>query len=322
MTATPFASWRVQAASLAHRPWTAALLTAPPGLQLGDFTMSLAAGLLCQSPLGEDRAEACGVCQSCHWVAQGQHPDLRWVRPAALEDEEGAEEEGAAPESPEPKEKKLSREIRIDQIRELADFSQLSSHRGGVRIAVIGPVEALNTASANALLKGLEEPSEGMRYLLYGERLQGVPATVLSRCRRVTLTAPLSTVTDVRLGQAAGEGPQEWLLPLLRSGRLDALAWAERAGKAPVRPAIEWLSLWLLDLQRGLTELPPLTFSGSHEAPIRRQVQWLSAQPDAPRRLSDAQTRLQGFLAHADHPLNPRLRFESVFVSLQEVFPT
>ena len=157
-------NWLEQSRGLAERPWTAALLTAPPGLGLGEFAVNLAAGLLCSAPLGSYRHEACGVCQSCQWVAQGQHPDLRWVRPAALE--ETAEEEGASEAGSDGKEKRLSKEIRIDQVRELSGFSQLSSHRGGVRIAVIGPVESLNVSSANALLKGLEEPAEGMRYLL------------------------------------------------------------------------------------------------------------------------------------------------------------
>jgi DNA polymerase-3 subunit delta' len=184
---------------------------------------------------------------------------------------------------------------------------------------VIGPVEALNFVSANALLKGLEEPAEGMRYLLYGERLQGVPATILSRCRRLFLSAPQRAVTEARLDQP--EGPSDWLLPLLSQGRLDPQAWAERAGKAPVRPVLEWLSLWLLDLQRLRAGLEPNTFS-EQSAALHRQLRWLQNQPLAGQALADAQHRLQSFLGHADHPLNPRLRYENLFVSLQDVFPT
>jgi DNA polymerase-3 subunit delta' len=309
--------WLEQAQGLAQRPWTAALLTAPPGLGLGDFAVNLAAGLLCGSPQGAHRAEACGVCQSCQWVAQGQHPDLRWVRPAALE--ETPEEEGVSDEGAESKEKKLSKEIRIDQVRELSGFTQLSSHRGGVRIAVIGPVESLNVSSANALLKGLEEPAEGMRYLLYGERLQGVPATILSRCRRVALSAPAAAVTAARIAQP--DGPQDWLLPLLAQGRLDAMGWADRAGKAPVRPVLEWLSLWLLDVHRMLSGLEPMTFAAQRSG-LERHVNWVRTQPQPAQRLADAQSRLQSYLAHADHPLNPRLLYESVFISLQDAFPS
>jgi len=310
-------AWQAQSSSLAQRPWSAALLTAPAGLGLGEFAVSLAAGLLCQSPQGPDRHLACGACQSCLWAAEGQHPDLRWVRPAALEgaeEEQGSEEEGS-----EPKDKKLSREIRVDQIRELTSFSQLSSHRGGLRIAVIGPVETLNFVSANALLKGLEEPAEGMRYLLFGERLQGVPATILSRCRRLALAAPQSAVSEARRAQP--ENPSEWLLPLLAQGRLDPLAWAERAGKSPVRPVLEWLSLWLLDLQRLQTGLEPVSF-GDQAGSLGRQLRWLQAQPHSARTLAEAQSRLQSVLGHADHPLNPRLRYENLFFSLQDVFPS
>ena len=310
-------NWLEQSRGLAERPWTAALLTAPPGLGLGDFAVNLAAGLLCSAPLGSYRHEACGVCQSCQWVAQGQHPDLRWVRPAALE--ETAEEEGAGEEGSDGKEKRLSKEIRIDQVRELSGFSQLSSHRGGVRIAVIGPVESLNVSSANALLKGLEEPAEGMRYLLYGERLQGVPATILSRCRRLALSASSEAVTAARIAQP--DGPQAWLFPLLVQSRLDAMGWADRAGKAPVRPVLEWLSLWLLDVHRMLAGLEPMTFAAERSG-LDRHVAWIRAQPQPAQRLAEAQSRLRSYLAHADHPLNPRLLFESVFISLQDVFPS
>src|SRR5260364_327335 len=50
-----------------------------------------------------------------------------------------------------------SAEIKIEQVRALIDFCSLSAHRGGRRVVVLAPAESLNAASANALLKTLEE---------------------------------------------------------------------------------------------------------------------------------------------------------------------
>jgi len=47
--------------------------------------------------------------------------------------------------------------IDVNQVRELADFINLTSHRGGARVVTIHPAEALNVNAANALLKSLEE---------------------------------------------------------------------------------------------------------------------------------------------------------------------
>ena len=48
--------------------------------------------------------------------------------------------------------------IKIDQIRAVADFIALTTHRAGYRVLLIHPAEALHPAAANALLKTLEEP--------------------------------------------------------------------------------------------------------------------------------------------------------------------
>ena len=50
------------------------------------------------------------------------------------------------------------RQIRIEQVRELAAELALTSHAGGYKVAVLSPADALNRFAANALLKTLEEP--------------------------------------------------------------------------------------------------------------------------------------------------------------------
>jgi DNA polymerase-3 subunit delta' len=134
----------------------------------------------------------CGVCAGCRRAAGVQHPDLTVLAP--IED---------------------SRQIRIEQVRELiADFS-LTSHQGGYKVAILSPADALNRAAANALLKTLEEPTPGTLLILVATTPSRLPATLLSRCQRIPVRAP-----------ARGEAVA-WLQSLRGSadwgGALDAL---------------------------------------------------------------------------------------------------
>jgi DNA polymerase-3 subunit delta' len=296
-----FEAWWEAAQSLRDRDFGAALLVAPPGLGVGEFSVGVAAGLLCHGQ--QPNAAPCGTCPSCKWVEEGQHPDFRWIRPAseqAADDDAGSEaEEGPS---------SASDEIRIDQIRGLSTFVQTSAHRGGHRVAVIGPVERLNHAAANALLKSLEEPTEGLHYILYGERLQGVPATILSRCRRLNLSAPSAMVASQRAAQAHQLG---WLVGLLSEPRLQPMAWAERAATAGDSPAvIGLLQLWLSDVIRLRMGLPVQHFPESHSA-LAAHAQASPHQSLAT--LSDGQALLLQRSRQARHPLNPRLFMETVF---------
>ncbi|MDP1707612.1 MAG: DNA polymerase III subunit delta' [Gammaproteobacteria bacterium] len=153
--------------------------------------------LLCTRPGPE--GQACQVCDACHWFQAGTHPDYRLLAPA---------EEGRA--------------ILIDQIRELNAYFALKSHHGGYKIAVIEPADSMNGAAANALLKTLEEPAPYTLLLLITQRPSRLPATVRSRCQRLTITPP----------------PAQQALPWLRE-RLDTAADAALlltlAGGAPLR---------------------------------------------------------------------------------------
>ena len=89
----------------------ALLLAGPAGIGKHAFAQATAARLLCESPTVKG---ACGACPSCHWLAGGNHPDFRYLRPESEFEAEG--------EAPAGEKKKASRQIRIEQIRELEDF--------------------------------------------------------------------------------------------------------------------------------------------------------------------------------------------------------
>lgn len=169
--------------------------------------------LLCET--AEAARKPCGTCDGCRWFIAGSHPDLRRVEPEALAKEvpEGEEEAPARRAKP-------SIEIKIEQVRGLADFLNLGSHRGGLRVALVHPAEDMNGHAANALLKGLEEPPAGAVFLLVSHRPARLLPTIRSRC--VPLPVPLP--------------PREAALTWLAAqGVPDAARWLAFAGGAPLR---------------------------------------------------------------------------------------
>ncbi|MEZ5740496.1 MAG: hypothetical protein R3E68_14295 [Burkholderiaceae bacterium] len=81
--------------------------------------------------------------------------------------------------------RKPSREIKIDQLRQIGGFLAVSSHRNGWRIVLIHPADAMNHVTANALLKTLEEPGERTLLMLVTDHPDQLPATIRSRCSQV-----------------------------------------------------------------------------------------------------------------------------------------
>jgi DNA polymerase-3 subunit delta' len=174
----------------------ALLLHEAPGAG-GEWLATWAAQLvLCR----EGKPAPCGACLACRRVAALQHPDLGWVRP--LED---------------------SRQIRIEQVRDLAAELALTSHAGGYKVGVLSPADALNRFAANALLKTLEEPPPRTLLMLVASQPSRLPATILSRCQRLRVRAPARAVSVAWLTATRGAGDWE--------GALDAI------GEAPMLAA-------------------------------------------------------------------------------------
>jgi len=158
----------------------------------GDWLANWAATLA----LCTNKAEApCGRCDGCKRVANQQHPDFTQVIPT--ED---------------------SKQLRIEQVRELAAELALTSHQGGYKVGLLSPADSLNRFAANALLKTLEEPPPRTLLILVVTQPSRLPATVLSRCQRLRITAPTRVEAVEWLQSARGAG--DW------SGVLDVLGEA------------------------------------------------------------------------------------------------
>ena len=146
-----------------------------------DFALELSRSLLCHSPI---ETHACGTCSSCNWFKEMHHPDFRFISP---------EDADTSEDAPKKKSTKKS-QISVAQIRQLIDYLSLSSHQvDHHRVILISPAETLNIASANALLKMLEEPPANTLFLLVSNQPQRLLATITSRCQTIDMPLPSKT---------------------------------------------------------------------------------------------------------------------------------
>ncbi len=320
----------------------ALLLHGQAGIGKLHFAQHLAQGLLCEAP--RETGEPCGACPACNWFIQGNHPDYRAVAPEALAAEVGVG--GAAPPDEKSdaddgkKTRTPSKEIKIEQVRALLDFCGLGSHRGGERVVLVYPAEALNAAAANALLKTLEEPPAGVVFLLVSARIDRLLPTIVSRCRQWPMPTPPA---DVASRWLAGQGVQEAAALLAEAGgaplsalalatdenralrdfalkqlaagpECDAFACGEALQKLPVPVVLGWLQRWLYDLLAERTARRPRYFPAA-AGELERCASRVDANAFA--RYLRTVTRER---AVENHPLNARLVYEALFIGYRDVF--
>lgn len=317
----------------------AILFYGPAGIGKADFIEAFAQALLCENVRPD--GHACGECASCGWFAQGNHPDYRRVRPEALEDEAPpAEGEEAGDADKKGKSKTASKDIKIEQVRALADFMNISTHRQGLRVVVLYPAEALNMPASNALLKTLEEPPPGTVFLLASNGLDRLLPTILSRCRKFALPMPdhaqalawleAQGVQDAdgwlreqggaplaALNQAETGSREELdaLLQILAQPSVDAaLRAADKLSKAPLASLVAWQQRWLYDVFS-------YKLSGTirYYPRYRQQLANLAGRVHTAR-LMQAIKATNERRAVADHPLSPKLFVEDMLLDYEKGF--
>jgi DNA polymerase-3 subunit delta' len=133
----------------------ALLLIGPRHTGVLSFAYRFIATVLCHDEL----SRPCGVCFSCVNIQQGTHPDVYEITHELN-----------------------SGSIKIEQVRELQQRVYQTPH-SEYRFVLIHPVDQLNNASANALLKIIEEPPKQVVFILIAEQ-NTVSPTLLSRCQR------------------------------------------------------------------------------------------------------------------------------------------
>ncbi|RKR02810.1 DNA polymerase III subunit delta' [Maricaulis maris] len=88
------------------------------------------------------------------------------------------------------KRKRWRGEITVEEARRAPHFFEMSSGGGGWRVCIVDSADDMNNNAANALLKTLEEPPHRGVLFLVTHTPGRLPATIRSRCRRLSLRAP------------------------------------------------------------------------------------------------------------------------------------
>lgn len=107
------------------------------------------------------------------------------------------------------KTKKHFSEIRSEDVRKAVHMFQQTASEGGYRIVILDCAEDLNSTSANALLKMIEEPPERSLFLIISHQPNRILPTIRSRCRMLLLQPLSQTECKVALqGFVAGVDEQ------------------------------------------------------------------------------------------------------------------
>ena len=206
------------------------LLQGPSGLGQFELALELVRAWLCDAPTPHG---ACGQCGSCHAVAVHTHADLCVLMPETVMLALGWPLPEKAQAEIDDKKRKPSREIRVEAMRDAVEFCQRTSARGRGKAVLVYPAEQMNTITANALLKTLEEPPGDTRFVLASEAAHLLLPTIRSRCLGHTLHWP-DEAQALQWLQAQGLAPEVAQAQLRAAGgrAQDALAQAQ-AGRSP-----------------------------------------------------------------------------------------
>lgn len=272
-----------------------------------------------QMALCEDAGRApCGSCGGCTLFLAGNHPDLR-----VIEIEEKATY------------------IKVDQIRELCAALTLRSFRGGGKVGIIDPADRMNINANNALLKTLEEPSEGALLLLCASRSDQLPRTIVSRCLRIRIVTPsmqaavawldgqerrddwptllaLAAGAPFKALELAGAGVGDLAREMLATlagvpvAAIDPLGLAEAWSRDRPAERLAWLEQWLED---GIRARAPGSDAVNNKRDFRLPSPGSSLNIRAAFALLD---RIREARALLEGSLNTQLLIEDLLVGLAE----
>ena len=150
-------------------------------------------------------------------MISGSHSDYRYIR-------RSPDENGKTPQF-----------ISVDSIRKMNHFFELKASERGFRVAIVDAVDELNTNSANALLKTLEEPPERSLIILIHHGSRAILPTIRSRCVRLKFQPLTDEDLKRTLPDDSKNDVMKFFLPLSDGspGRLQNYIQADPEGSLP-----------------------------------------------------------------------------------------
>lgn len=297
----------------------ALLLHGAQGVGQFELALTLAQAWLCEAAAGASRP--CGICASCRLVQAHSHPDLLVLLPEALQEPLGWGGADGDESAERAAKTKPSQEIKVEAVRAAVAFAQTTSARGRVKVVVLHPAERINAIAANTLLKTLEEPAGGARFVLSCAAPDALLPTIRSRCQSVAMALPSQAqavewlagqgVGDAAVMLAAAGGQPQEALAWARQG-IDAALWTRlpalvRQGQA--QPFAAWPLPRVIDALQKLCHDAACVAAGA--APRYFPPASIAAGVQAGA-LTEWMRELNRIARRAEHPWNAGLLVESL----------
>lgn len=150
------------------------LFAGPEGVGKELTAIGFAQALACREKPGE----GCGECSTCSRISRRGHPDVNWVMPQEEMIARGLAARSEFSATP-------SREIRVEQIRQLRERLALRPLEAPAKVAILVCADQMNAQAQNAFLKTLEEPPPGSVLILIASSPDLLLPTIRSRCSKI-----------------------------------------------------------------------------------------------------------------------------------------
>lgn len=202
------------------------LFTGPAGSNKTAAAYAFAQAILCKD-------NGCRTCDDCRRIERRKHPDVHFYTP------EGAQG------------------YLIEQIREIVSGVSLAPIRAKGKVYILDRVDLLGVSAANAFLKTLEEPVEGVTFILLGRTREAVLPTIVSRCQVVPFRHIPAREAAGILSQKTGVTPEQARIAIeaCNGSITRAMTFAKSAERAEFRARImEVLSNLPLSDERDVLE--------------------------------------------------------------------
>ena len=202
------------------------LFTGPAGSNKTAAAYAFAQAILCKD-------HGCRTCDDCRRIERRKHPDVHFYTP------EGAQG------------------YLVEQIREIVSGVSLAPIRATGKVYILDRVDLLGVSAANAFLKTLEEPVEGVTFILLGRTREAVLPTIVSRCQVVPFRHIPAREAAGILSQKTGVTPEQARIAIeaCNGSITRAMTFAKSAERAEFRARImEVLSNLPLSDERDVLE--------------------------------------------------------------------
>lgn len=151
--------------SIDHNKCSHAYLFETNGYQDKDkLILSFAKALLCSFNYTNNKK--CQNCHQCENIDKNLYSEIKIINPDGMW-------------------------IKKEQLLNLQEEFKTKSLQSKRKVYIINHAECLNTASANSILKFLEEPEEGIVAILVTDNIHQLLDTIISRCQIITLAPNL-----------------------------------------------------------------------------------------------------------------------------------